>query len=86
MSRIVLLVMVPLLVASTSVLWPGTYKAAQVVGDLLRSVPRTIAASAVSISASSLTPLPYLITPYTSERSDPAGYLYPLPLVRIEFS
>jgi hypothetical protein len=85
-SRIVLLVMVAVLVASASVLWAGTYKAAQEIGDLLRSDPVTIAASAVSISASSLTPLPYLITPYTSERSDPAGYLYPLPLVRIEFS
>jgi hypothetical protein len=84
--RIVLLVMVAFLVASTSVLWAGTYKAAQEMGDLLRSVPVTIAASAVSISASSLTPLAYLLSPSTSECSEPAGYLCPLPLDRIEFS
>ena len=86
MSRIVLLVMVAFLVASTSVLWAGTYKAAQEMGDLLRGVPVTIAASAVSISATSVTPLAYLIGPYISECSDPAGYLRPLPLDRIEFS
>ena len=86
MRRIALLVMVPLLVASTSVLWAGTYKAAQEMGDLLRSVPVTIAASAVSISASSVTPLAYLITPYTSDFSNPACYRCPLPLDRIEFS
>ena len=86
MSRIVLLVMVAALVASTSVLWAGTYKAAQEMGDLLRSVPMIIAASAVSISASSLTPLAYLHTPYISECSDPLASLCPLSLVRIEFS
>ena len=86
MRRIVLLVMVASLVASTSVLWTGIYLAAQVVGDLAKSVPVTIAASAVSISASSVTPLTYLIGPYISECSDPAGHLCPLPLVRIEFS
>ena len=86
MSRIVLLVMVAFLVASTSVLWAGTYKAAQEMGELLRSVPVTIAASAVSISASSVTPLAYLIAPYTSECSDPAVPICPLPLVRSEFS
>ena len=46
----------------------------------------TIAASAVSISASSVTPLAYLIAPYTSECSDPAVPICPLPLVRSEFS
>jgi hypothetical protein len=84
--RIVLLVMVAFLVASTSVLWAGTYKAAQEVGDLTRGLPLTIAASAVSLSASSLTPQAYFIAPYTSECSDPAAHLCPLPLVRIEFS
>jgi hypothetical protein len=84
--RIVLLVMVAFLVASTSVLWAGTYEAAQEMGALLRSVPVTIAASAVSISAISVTPLAYLIPPYISECSDPAGHLCPPPLVRIEFS
>lgn len=86
MRRIVLLGTVALLVASTSVLWAGTYKAAQEMADLLRSVPVTIAASAVSISASSVTPLAYLIPPYTSECSDPAIPICPLPLVRSEFS
>jgi hypothetical protein len=85
-SRIVLLVMVALLVASASVLWAGTYKATQEVGDLLRSDPVTIAASAVSISASSVTPLGYLIGPHISEYSDPACCLCHLPLVRSEFS
>ena len=85
MSRIVLLVMVAFLVASTSVLWAGTYKAAQEMGDLLRSVPVTMAASAVSISARSVTPLPYPIGPYISERHHTAGYLCHLPLVRSEF-
>jgi hypothetical protein len=84
--RVVLLVMMALLVASTSLLWAGTYWPAQETGDLLRSIPITIAASAVSISASSLTPLPYLIGPYISERHHSAGYLCPLPLVQIEFS
>jgi ABC-type sulfate transport system permease component len=84
--RIFLLVMVALLVASSSGLWAGTYKAAQEVGELTKSVPVTIAASAVSISTRSVTPLAYLITPYTSESSDPAGYLCRLPLVRIECS
>ena len=84
MSRIVLLVMVAFLVASTSVLWTGIYRAAQEMGDLL-SVPVTIATSAVSISARSVTPLAYL-DPNTSECCDPAGYLCPLPLVRSEFS
>jgi hypothetical protein len=78
--------MVAFLVASTSVLWAGTYKAAQEIGDLLRNVPVTIAASAVSISASSITPLPHLIAPYTSECSDPAVPICPLPLLRSEFS
>lgn len=86
MSRIVLLVMVAFLVASTSVLWTGIYRAAQVVGDLTKSVPVTIAASAVSISARSVSPLAYLIDPDTSECCDPAGYLCRLPLVRSEFS
>jgi hypothetical protein len=85
-SRIVLLVMVAFLFASASVLWAGTYKAAQEVGDLTRGLPLTIAASAVSISARSVTPVAYLIDPYTSERSDPAGYLCPLPLVGSEFA
>jgi hypothetical protein len=80
------LVMVASLVAITSVLWAGIYKAAQVVGDLTTRVPVTIAASAVSISASSLTPLPYLLRPYTSGRSEPPTHLCPLPLVRMEFS
>ena len=78
--------MVAFLVASTSVLWTGIYRAAQVVGDLTKSVPVTIAASAVSISASSVTPLAYLVPPYTSECSGRAGYLCPLPLAPIEFS
>ena len=86
MRRIALLVMAAVLFASAPVLWAGTYKAAQVVGDLTRSVPLTIAASAVSLSASSVTPLAHLITPYISECSDPAGHLCPLPLDRIEFS
>ena len=86
MSRIVLLVMVAFLVASTSVLWTGIYRAAQVVGDLTKSVPVTIAASAVSISATSVTPLAYLVPPYISECCDPLAQLCPLPLVRIEFS
>ena len=86
MSRIVLLVMTAFLVASVSGLWVGTYKAAQEMGDLLRSVPVTIAASAVSISACSVIPLAYVIAPYTSECSDPAAQLSPLPLDRIEFS
>ena len=86
MRRIVLLVMAAVLVASASVLWAGTYKAAQEMGDLLRSVPVTIAASAVSISASSVTPLAYLVAPYISECSDPAVPVCPLPLVRSEFS
>ena len=86
MSRIVLLVMVALVVWSAPVVWAGTYKAAQEVGDLTRGLPLTIAASAVSISASSVTPLAYLITPYTSDFSNPACYLCPLPLDRIEFS
>ena len=85
MSRIVLLFMVALLVASSSALWAGTYKAAQEMGDLL-SVPVTIATSAVSISARSVTPLAYLIDPNTSECCDPAGYLCRLPLVQIESS
>jgi ABC-type sulfate transport system permease component len=85
-SRIVLLAIVAFLVASSSVLWAGTYKAAQEMSDLLRSVPVTIAASAVSISASSVTPLAYLIAPYTSECSDPAVPICPLPLDRTEFS
>jgi len=85
-SRIVLLVMVAFLVASTSVLWTGIYRAAQVVGDLTKSVPVTIAASAVSISASSVTPLAYLIPPYTSECSDSAIPICHLLLVRSEFS
>jgi hypothetical protein len=85
-SRIVLLVMTAFLVASTSVLWAGTYKAVQEMGDLLRSVPVTIAASAVSISARSVTPLAYLVPPYTSECSDPAVPICPPPLVRSEFS
>jgi hypothetical protein len=84
-TRIALLVMVGFLVASASVLWAGTYKATQEVGDLTTSFPVTIAAAAVSISASSLTPLAYLIAPYTSEYSDPACLCH-LPLVRIEFS
>jgi hypothetical protein len=84
--RISLLVMVPLLVASTSVLWAGTYKAAQEMGDITRRLPLSIAASALSISARSVTPLAYLITPHISECSDPAGYLRSLPLDRIEFS
>ena len=70
MSRIVLLVMVALLVASSSALWAGTYKAAQEVGDLTKSVPVTIAASAVSIS----------------ECFDPAGPCCRLPLAPIEFA
>ena len=86
MSRIVLLVMVALFVASSSALWAGTYKAAQELGELTKSVPVTIAKSAVSISARSVTPLAYLIDPNTSECCDPAGYLRRLPLVRIEFS
>ncbi len=86
MRRIGLLVMVALLVGSASVLWAGTYRVAQETGDLIRRVPVTIAVSAVSISASSLTPLAYVITPYTSECSDAAALLCPLPLVRIEFS
>ena len=86
MSRIVLLVMVAFLVASTSVLWAGTYKAAQEMGDLLRSVPVTMAASAVSIAVRSASPPAYLVPPYISDCSDPAGYLCPLPLVRSEFS
>jgi hypothetical protein len=86
LSRIVLLVMVAFLVASTSVLWTGIYRAAQVVGDLTKSVPVTIAASAVSISATSVTPLAYLVPPYISECSDPAVPICPLPLVRSEFS
>ena len=86
MRRIVLLVMVAFLVASTSVLWAGIYRAAQEVGGLTRSVPVTIAASAVSISASSVTPLAYLLSPSTSECAEPAGYLCPLPLDRIEVS
>jgi len=85
-SRIVLLFMVALLVASSSALWAGTYKAAQEVGELTKSVPVTIATSAVSISARSVTPLAYLIDPYTYECCDPAGYLCRLPLVRIECS
>jgi hypothetical protein len=85
-SRVVLLVMVAFLVASTSVLWAGIYRAAQVVGDLAKSVPVTTAASAVSISVSSVTPLAYVIAPYTSEFSDPAVPICPLPLVRSEFS
>jgi hypothetical protein len=84
--RTALLVIAAVLFASAPVLWAGTYKAAQVVGDLTRSVPVTIAASAVSISASSVTPLAYLIGPYISKHSDPAVYLCPLPLVRTEFS
>jgi uncharacterized protein YcfL len=83
--RFVLLVIVALLVAS-SALWAGTYKAAQEMVDLTRRLPLTIAASALSISASSVTPLAYLITPHISECSDPAGYLCSLPLDRIEFS
>ena len=86
MSRIVLLVMVAALVASTSVLWAGTYKAAQEMGGLLRSVPVTIAASAVSISASSVTPVAYVVPPFISECSGPADCLCPLPLAPIEFS
>ncbi len=86
MRRIALLVMVAALVASSSVLWAGIYRVAQVVGDITKIVPVTIAASAVSISASSLSPLAYLVPPYTSECSDPAGHLCPLPLDRSEFS
>ena len=86
MSRNVLLVMVAFLVASTSVLWAGTYKAAQEMGGLLRRLPLTIAASAVSISATSVTPLAYLVPPYICECSDPAVPICPLPLVRSEFS
>ena len=78
--------MVGLLVASAPVLWAGIYRAAEEMGDLTRGLPLTITASAVSISASSVTLLAYLIAPYGSECSDPAGYLCPLPLVRIEFS
>jgi hypothetical protein len=84
--RIALLVIGAVLFASAPVLWAGTYKAAQVVGDLTRRLPVTIAASAISISVSSLTPLAYLVTPYTSEPSDSAAYLSALPLDRIEFS
>jgi len=84
--RTAFLVIAAVFFASTSVLWAGTYKAAQEMGGLLRSVPVTIAASAVSISASSVTPLAYLVPPYTSECSDPAAQLSPLPLDRIEFS
>jgi hypothetical protein len=69
-SRIVLLVMVALFVASSSALWAGTYKAAQELGELTKSVPVTITASAVSIS----------------ECFDPLAQLCPLPLVRIESS
>ena len=86
MRRIVLLVIVASLVAITSVLWADIYKAAQVVGDLTTRAPVTIAASAVSMSVSSLTPLPYPIGPYISERHHTAGYLSPQPLVRSEFS
>jgi hypothetical protein len=84
--RTALFVIAAVLFASASVLWAGTYKAAQEMSDLLRSVPVTIAASAVSISASSVTPLAYLITQYTSDFSNPACYLCPLPLIRSEFS
>ena len=86
MSRIVLLFMVALLVASSSALWAGTYKAAQEVGELTKSVPVTIATSAVSISARSVTPLAYLVPPYISECSDPAVPICPLPLAPSEFS
>ena len=86
MSRIGLLFMVAHLVASSSALWAGTYKAAQEVGELTKSVPVTIAASAVSISSSSVTPVAYLNAPYTSECSDPAVPICPLPRVRSELS
>ena len=86
MRRIVLLVMVAFLVAGAPTLWASTYKAAEEMGDLTSGLPLTIAASAVSISASSVTPLAYLIPPYTSECSDPAVPVCPLPLVRSEFS
>ncbi len=79
------LVIAAVLFASASVLWAGTYKAAQEMGDLL-SVPVTIAASAVSIAARSVSPPAYLVPPYISECSDPAVPVCPLPLVRSEFS
>jgi hypothetical protein len=84
--RIALLVSAIVLFASTSVLWAGTYRAAQEVGDLTRGIPVTIAASAIAASASSVTPLAYLIPPYISECSDPVVSFRPLPLPRIEFS
>jgi hypothetical protein len=83
--RIVLLIMVAFLVASAAALWASTYKAAEEMGDLTSGLPLTIAASAVSISASSVTPLAAgLVPPYISEC--PAAQLCPLPVVRIEFS
>ena len=85
MRRIVLLVIAAVLFASAPVLWAGTYKAAQEMGDLL-SVPVTIAASAISIAARSVSPPAYLVPPYISEHSDPAVPICPLPLDRIEFS
>jgi hypothetical protein len=84
--RTALFVIAAVLFASASVLWAGTYKAAEEMGDLTRGLPLTIAASAVSISASSVTPMAYLIAPYTSECSDPVVPICPLPLVRSEFS
>jgi hypothetical protein len=46
----------------------------------------TIAASAVSISASSVAPLAHIIPPYTSGRSEPPIHLCPPPLAPIEIS
>jgi hypothetical protein len=69
-SRIVLLVIVALFVASSSDLWAGTYTAAQELSDLSKHVPVTIAASAVS----------------NSECFDPVDPHCPLPLVQSEFS
>ena len=85
MRRIVLLVMVAFLVAGAAALWASTYEAAEEMGDLTNGLPLTIA-SAVSISASSLTHLAHVSTPYTSECSGPTAQLCPLPLDRIEFS
>ena len=86
MRRTALFVIAAVLFASASVLWAGTYKAAEEMGDLTRGLPLTIAASTVSISASSVTPLAYLVPPYTSERSDAAAQLCPMSLAPIQFS
>jgi hypothetical protein len=69
--RIALLVVAVVLVSSIPTLWVGFDRAGREAGNLTRGLPLIIAASAVSISGSSMTPL---------------AYLSPLLLDRIEFS